>query len=239
MSLFVRVHVGYWTHRKTVRLTAILGPEAVCLPIKLWCYAAQNQPDGDFSKYLPQEIAMLVGYLGDAEHMLQAMQQAGFLDSLCIHGWSEHNSYHQTFADRAKKAATARWEKQREEEEKKRKRKERKGKEASNASSMKGKLTLDELKKFAVEIGLPESDGEACFHKWEGNGWTNGGKPVVDCKGTIRNWKIQGFLPSQKKPEMNGRANGHPSPSKTRTAAEYQIEMGRLQAEADAKYADR
>lgn len=206
MSLFVRVHVGYWTHRKTVRLAALLGPESVCIPIKLWCYAAQNQPDGDFSKYLPAEIAMLVGYLGDAEHMLQALQQAGFLDSLCIHGWEEHNSYHQTYADRAKKAAAARWEKQREEDEKKRKRKERKGKEASNASSIKNRMTLEELKKFAVEIGLPESDGEATFYKWEGNGWKNGGDPVVDCKATMRNWKTRGFFPSQK--NGNG-SNGH------------------------------
>lgn len=209
MSLFVRVHVGYWTHRKTVRLTALLGPESVTIPIKLWCYAAQNQPDGDFSKYLPNELSMLVGYLGDAEHMLQALQQAGFLDSLCIHGWEEHNSYHKTFADRAAKAANARWDKTRKEIEKKEKRKERKGKEASNASSMKGKLTLEELKAFAVEIGLPESDGEATFNKWEGNGWKNGGEPVVDCKATMRNWKARGFLPSQSQKDNSNGTNGH------------------------------
>ena len=57
---------------------------------------------------------------------------------------------------------------------------------------------MDDAKAFAASIELPESDGESCFHKWEGNGWTNNGKPIKDWKATIRAWKAQGFLPSQK-----------------------------------------
>lgn len=64
----------------------------------------------------------------------------------------------------------------------------------------KGKCTLDEAKAFAKELGMPESDGEACFHKWEGNGWKNGQNPVKDWKATIRSWKASGYLPSQKEP---------------------------------------
>lgn len=62
----------------------------------------------------------------------------------------------------------------------------------------KARCTLSELKEYCVSLGLPESDGEACFNKWEGNGWTNGGKAIKDCKATIRSWKDQGYLPSQK-----------------------------------------
>ena len=60
------------------------------------------------------------------------------------------------------------------------------------------KGTVDELKAFAVEIGLPPSDGESMFHHWEANGWKNGPNPVKDWKAGIRKWKSQGWLPSQK-----------------------------------------
>jgi hypothetical protein len=66
-------------------------------------------------------------------------------------------------------------------------------------SNSKAKCTLDEAKAFAVEIGMPESDGEASWHKWEGNGWKNGGNAVKDWKATLRSWKASGYLPSQKK----------------------------------------
>lgn len=66
--------------------------------------------------------------------------------------------------------------------------------------------TLDEIKAFAVELGMPESDGEACFHKWDGNGWTNGGAKIKDWRATVRSWKASGYLPSQKpvNPQRNG-----------------------------------
>jgi hypothetical protein len=67
----------------------------------------------------------------------------------------------------------------------------------------KSRCTLDEAVAFAVELGLPASDGEACFHKWEGNGWTNGGKKIKDWKATIRSWNAAGYLPSQKGPSTN------------------------------------
>ena len=62
----------------------------------------------------------------------------------------------------------------------------------------KGTCTLDEARAFARELGLPESDGESCFHKWEGNGWKNGTNRVKDWKATVRSWKTAGYLPSQK-----------------------------------------
>ena len=62
----------------------------------------------------------------------------------------------------------------------------------------KARGTIEQVAAFTKSIGLPESDGEACFHKWEGNGWTNSKVPIKDWKATIRAWKAQGFLPSQK-----------------------------------------
>lgn len=133
MSLFVRVNVGFWDHRKTLRLRGLIGDAALWIPPRLWSYAANNQPDGDFEKYLPGEIAMLVGYNGDAQAMLQALQSTGFMDGMRIHEWEEHNGYHSTFAERAKTAAAARWSKKKAPKRTTGKREEKKGEEKRQA----------------------------------------------------------------------------------------------------------
>lgn len=74
---------------------------------------------------------------------------------------------------------------------------------------IKDRGTLEEIVTFALSLGLPRSDGESCFHKWEGNGWTNGGEKIKDWKATIRSWKAAKYLPSQKSGNgTNPRTNG-------------------------------
>jgi uncharacterized protein YdaU (DUF1376 family) len=68
----------------------------------------------------------------------------------------------------------------------------------------KSRGTLEELSAFAVEIGMPSSDGEALFHRWQGNGWFNSGQPIKDWKATMRSWKLYGYMPSQKQARNNG-----------------------------------
>lgn len=63
------------------------------------------------------------------------------------------------------------------------------------------KTSFEELTQFCRELGLPDSDAEAVYHKWTANGWTNGGKPILDWKATIRSWKAAGYMPSQKNPK--------------------------------------
>jgi hypothetical protein len=111
MSLYIRIFTNFYSHRKTLRLLALIGNDALWVPPRLWAYAAENQPDGIFEGYTADEIASLIGYKGDAERMLQALISARFLDRepLRIHDWEEHNAYHKTYSNRAKKAATARW----------------------------------------------------------------------------------------------------------------------------------
>lgn len=58
----------------------------------------------------------------------------------------------------------------------------------------------DEFDDFFREIGLYPRDAEATWHKWEGNGWTNGKSPIKCWRSTIRNWKAQRFFPTQKSP---------------------------------------
>lgn len=113
MSLYVRVYHGFYTHRKTARLRAKIGTDALWLPPRLWAYAAEQQPDGVFQSYSPEELAAVLGYSGNAQAMLEAMLQAGFMDTdpLRIHDWEEYNAYHKEYADRASKAARAKWDK--------------------------------------------------------------------------------------------------------------------------------
>lgn len=111
MSLYVRVLNSFYTHRKTIRLRAAIGDAAYWVPPRIWSYASENQPDGCLQQYTPQELAMLIAYQGDGKALLGALLQAGFLDAdpIRIHDWEEHNGYHATYAERAKKAAMARW----------------------------------------------------------------------------------------------------------------------------------
>jgi hypothetical protein len=62
----------------------------------------------------------------------------------------------------------------------------------------KARGTLEELQAYAVEIGLPASDGEFMFHNWSANGWMNGKSPCKDWKSGINKYKLCGYMPSQK-----------------------------------------
>jgi hypothetical protein len=71
----------------------------------------------------------------------------------------------------------------------------------TNEEPSKGKArpkSVQDVITYAVERGLPKSDGEAFFDAKEGNGWRNGKNPVKDWKATFRNWQANGWHPSQK-----------------------------------------
>lgn len=112
-QLYVRVMTSFYTHRKTAKLRIKFGKDAYWIVPRLWAYAAENQPDGNFSKYTSEEMAELIGCSSNASEMLQALKDCGFVDKNgMIHDWKEHNGYHKTFSERAKKAADARWSKE-------------------------------------------------------------------------------------------------------------------------------
>jgi hypothetical protein len=58
--------------------------------------------------------------------------------------------------------------------------------------------TQAELEAYAVQIGLPASDGASMLNHWEANGWVNGQTSVKDWRAGLRKWRDQGWLPSQK-----------------------------------------
>jgi len=157
VSLYVRLSISFFTHRKTAALFTLIGADAYWIPPRLWTYAATHQPDGDFTKYSDKEIALLIAYHGDASSMLQALQKSGFMDGMKIHGWREHNAYHSVFAERATKAANARWR-----QRGKRKDIEKKGKEieqasVKHASSMNGSEAEKIYGEYPLKVGKPHA----------------------------------------------------------------------------------
>ena len=65
------------------------------------------------------------------------------------------------------------------------------------------RANIEEVTAFCIEIGLLATDGHFMFHKWESNGWTNKGEPVLNWKALIRSWKNAKYLPSQSSSNPN------------------------------------
>jgi len=57
--------------------------------------------------------------------------------------------------------------------------------------------TQEEVEAYALELGLPASDGTAMFDHWTANGWMHGRRPCKDWRAGLRNWRAHGWLPSQ------------------------------------------
>ena len=219
MSLFVRVNTGFYTHLKTFKLRAKLGNDAFWIPPRIWAITAEQRPDGNLEGISAEELAMLIGFLGDAPSMLQALLQAGFLDSdpLRVHNWSEYNGYHATFKQRATSAAKARWDKVKnavssgEESTGEEKRRDKHCLEQCssihplNGKPEQGELpaikspapkdearpeNVDACRGYAVELKMPAEQGNAFFDFFSSNGWKVGGKaPMKDWRCAMRNWK--------------------------------------------------
>lgn len=172
---------------------------------------------------------MLIGCDKLANSLLEALKKCGFIDENGkVHNWNEHNGYHESYSERAKKAAAARYACPPPDESKfvcdpplasppnpETVEGEGKGKEKESGVGMlqatklsmpaKSRASCEEIvKAFCLELGLPETDGEWFFAKCEGCGWTNSGKPIKDWKATLRAWKAQGYVPS-----MKSKTNGH------------------------------
>jgi len=156
-NLYVRLHSSFWTHRKTLQLRRKLGDAAFWIPPRLWSFAAENAPDGDLSNYQAEDLAMLVQYSGNAQEMLQALNDAGFLENGIIRNWEERNSFHVTNHDRAKKAAEARWAKRNEKLSEKKDRDKDKEKEKESKQALTKQCLADapsiEVETFKLRIG--------------------------------------------------------------------------------------
>jgi len=72
---------------------------------------------------------------------------------------------------------------------------------------------IDEVVEFALEQGMPATDGEWFFETMQAGGWMRGKSRIKDWRAHFRSWKQQKYLASQKaktnesRPTRNGAAN--------------------------------
>ena len=184
------------------------------LPIRvafagLWCAADR---DGRF-KWEPRRLGVsILPYDGiDFSRVLHALSTRGFIqkytsngvDYGCIPSFQRHQVINNRERDsdlpEPPPMADSDACRTREPREDDAGQEEGKGREQGKERNKEGKArgSRDELRAYALEIGIPESDGESMFDHWESNGWKNGSNPVKDWKAGIRKWKSQSWLPSQ------------------------------------------
>tara|TARA_R110002074_G_scaffold14418_2_gene49780 strand:+ start:1289 stop:1969 length:681 start_codon:yes stop_codon:yes gene_type:complete len=68
--------------------------------------------------------------------------------------------------------------------------------------------SLTDVVDFCLEIDLTQTDAEATWAKWVGNGFKNGKASMSCWKSTLRSWKLNGYLPSQKGKQFTRSHNG-------------------------------
>lgn len=231
MSLYVRLYCSFFSHRKTRRLRAKIGNDAFWVPPRLWAYAATNQPDGDFHSYSAEDIADGIGYTSDAQALLQALLEAQFLDpDLKLHDWAIHSGFHDLYAQRARKAASVRWEKERSKEREDEERAELNRAElskhcseqssstaTSNASSirtvgnvgvsvsMRRPRNVEEVIAKGQFIGLGEPECRQWFIDCEACNWVRGDGSPFD------NWPRQLCIHRDKLRSLPHQPNGKPT----------------------------
>lgn len=169
--------------------------------VSAWCLLDEQTEDGKLEGYTPEVFDELVGVPGIAA----AMASVNWLELgdgfLAAPRFEEHNGHSaKRRAQENVRKMSARDADKVPQPKRTKSALEKRREENTRKKENKSRGTESELKDFTASLGLPSSDGEACFLKWEGNGWTNKGEPVKCWKSTIRNWKLQGFLPSQKPP---------------------------------------
>ncbi len=91
MTPWFKFIVSYWGEIRNLRLRRTIGDAALWLPIRLWSFAVtQDRSDGDLSGYRADELAAELQYRGDADAMLRALIDCGYLDSsMKVIGWDE------------------------------------------------------------------------------------------------------------------------------------------------------
>jgi hypothetical protein len=206
VSLYVRLFNSFWNHRKTLRLKASIGDAAYWVMPRLWSYAAENVPSGCFKDFTAGEIACSIGYTGNATELLEALLRAEWLDrdTMQLHDWDEHNKYHVTYAERASKAAKAKWDKERILKEEST-RKEKKGVciPTSSASSSASSIRLHGIPATVEDVIAygqtlyPPVDEARCrkfFSYYEGQARQNANGEtfwVTSGESVITNWKAK------------------------------------------------
>ncbi len=205
----MKLDPGFVNHWKTELLIDKLGANGVVAVLRLWGNAQITHRFAGLS-LTPKRLAMETKWKGDENHLFSVLTDpdAPWIDAdpdgtFTIHGFAEHQHQVVKLWENGKKGGRPKGASS----------KSTTSSSSSTSSSpickpnenhmvldgspnkaSKAKGTIEEMRLFAAEIGLPESDGENAFYKWESTGW----KGIADWKAKMRTWKMEGFHPSQK-----------------------------------------
>lgn len=119
MNVDIRLAVGFWQHPKVYRLEKAIGLKGIRSLQILWCWCAQNRPDGSLQDLSADEIEFVADWRGKRGAFITAclgnwldQDEAGYR----LHEWVEHNPWQAQAQERsearraaARKAANARW----------------------------------------------------------------------------------------------------------------------------------
>lgn len=90
---WIESHQELARHPKTARLARLLGVSKPCAIGYLhlfWWWCMDYARDGDLSGFTPDEIADGALWEGDATHLVECLQSAGFVDGDKVHDWHEY-----------------------------------------------------------------------------------------------------------------------------------------------------
>lgn len=124
MNTDIRLSIGFWQHPKTYRLIKRIGLKGVRSLQILWCWCAQNRPDGSLFDLDASEIEFAADWRGKKGAFAEACASCGWLDAtdegFALHEWADYNPYQAQAGsreaarkERARNAANARWDKER------------------------------------------------------------------------------------------------------------------------------
>lgn len=111
-----RLSVTFTDHPKTIKLTRLLGADAVVCLLRLFGWTAQYKPDGIFKNTSIEDLEIAAKWEGAPNVFIECLIDVGFMDIkrgvYSLHDWKEHNpfAYHaKSRSNKAKRAAKARW----------------------------------------------------------------------------------------------------------------------------------
>lgn len=98
MNSDIRIAVTFIDHLKTIKLQRRHGADAVLCLIRLWCYTAQNRPDGVLTGMDEEDIEIASKWAGEAGAFVSALREIGWLEEVqpvvyAINDWAEHQPY--------------------------------------------------------------------------------------------------------------------------------------------------
>jgi len=77
---WIPLYTSWPRHRKTMALRRLLGTAEPI--IGLWCWAAENAPDGDLSGLPDEDLENVSGWTGERGKAIAAMVEVGFIDNV-------------------------------------------------------------------------------------------------------------------------------------------------------------